>query len=116
MAKKSGFNMSAEVRALLQKNNQLTGPEIYATLSKKFPGQKINKNSCQVAFANARKKMGLTRKSSKSGKPIYRKVAKPSSDRVSLSALRSARELLARTDGDLSLATAILREVKALQG
>lgn len=114
MAKKSSFNMSAEVRALLQSNRNLTGPEVYAALTKKFPGQKINKNSCQVAFANARKKMGLTRKK-KSGKPIYRKVAKPTADTVSLSALRSARELLSRTNGDVAVATAVLKEVKALQ-
>ena len=113
MAKKSSFNMSAEVRALLQSNKNLTGPEVYAALTKKFPGQKINRNSCQVAFANARKKMGLTRK--KSGKRIYRKVVKPAADTVSLTALRSARELLARTNGDVAVATAVLKEVKALQ-
>ena len=107
--------MSAEVRALLEGNNELTGPEIYAALSKKVTGQTINRNSCQVAFANARKKMGLTRKK-KSGKRIYRKVAKPATDTISLSALRSARELLSRTNGDIGIATAILREIKALQG
>lgn len=107
--------MSAEVRALLEGNNELTGPEVYAKLSEKVPGQTINKNSCQVAFANARRKMGLTR-SKKSAKRIHRKVAKPANDKVSLSALRSARELLSRTDGDIELATAILREIKSLQG
>ncbi len=113
MAKKSNFNMSAEVRALLQSNKKLSGPEVYAALTKKFPGQKINKNSCQVAFANARKKMGLSRR--KSGKRIVRRVAKPSAETVSLAALRSARELLSRTDGDVAVATAVLKEVKALQ-
>ncbi len=116
MAKKSEFNMSAEVRALLQKNNELTGPDIYAALSKKVTGQTINKNSCQVAFANARKKMGLTRKK-KSGKQIHSTTAKPATDTVtvSLTALRSARDLLSRTNGNIGLATAVLREVKALQ-
>lgn len=115
MARKSGFNMSAEVRALLKRNKKLTGPEAYEKLLKKFPGKSINKGSCQVAFANARRKMGLTRKKT-GAKRIYRKVAKPVNDNVPLSALRSARELLSRTNGDLQLATAILREVKSLQG
>ena len=115
MAKrKSSFNMSAEVRALLHANKKLRGPEVFSALSKKFPGRSINKNSCQVAFANARKKLGLSRK--QKGSQIYRKVARPSVDTVSLSALRSARELLARTKGDVALATAVLKEIKALQG
>ena len=115
MAKrKSSFNMSAEVRALLRSNKKLRGPEVHAALAKKFPGKPINKNSCQVAFANARKKLGITRRTK--GKGIYRKVARPSVDTVSLTALRSARELLAKTNGDVALATAILKEIKALQG
>ena len=115
MAKISGFNMSAEVRALLEKNNKLTGPEIYAAISKKATGQTINKNSCQVAFANARKKMGLTRKKD-SGKRFRRRAVQPATDTVSLAALRSARDLLSRTNGSVELAAAVLREVKALQG
>ena len=112
--------MSAEVRRLLEENNQITGPEVYAALAGKVTGQTINKNSCGVAFANARKKMGLSRKSKIGGNRVVRSVAKPigaaATDTVSLSALRSARELLTRTNGDIGLATAILREIKALQG
>ena len=115
MARKSGFNMSAEVRALLKANKNLTGPEVYEKLTKKFSGQSINRNSCQVAFANARRKMGLTGRKA-GAKRIYKKVPKTVNDSVSLSALRSARELLSRTNGDVQLATAILREVKSLQG
>lgn len=111
--KKPDFNMSAEVRALLKSNSRMTGPEVFSTLTKKFPDQKINRNSCQVAFANARKKMGLSR--SQSGQQITRKVARPSNDSISLSALRSARELLSQTNGDVALATSVLREVKLLQ-
>ena len=113
MAKKSAFNMSAEVRNLLGKDETMSGPEVLAALSKKFPGQKINKGSCNVAFAMARKKLGLTGKGT--GNRIYRKVAKPDAETVSLSALRSARELLNRTNGDVALANAILKEVKMLQ-
>ena len=118
MAKKSEFNLSAEVRALVEANNSITGPEVYATLSKKNKGRKINQNSCGVAFAMARKKLGLTRKNAKTkiGRPVSKRVAKPGNDSVSLAALRSARELLAKTNGDLATATAVLREVKALQG
>ena len=115
MAKKSDFNMSAEVRKLLQADKDLTGPKVYEILSKRFSGRTINKNSCGVAFATARKKLGLTGKR-KSGKRIYKRVAKPGSDTVSLLALRSARELLSRTNGDVGLATTILREVQAIQG
>lgn len=117
MAKKSDFNLSAEVRALVEANNSITGPEVYAAVSKKAKGRKINQNSCGVAYAMARKKLGLTRKRAGkiAGGPVSRRVPKPSGDTISLAALRSARELLARTNGDLATATAILREVKALQ-
>ena len=116
MAKKSTFNMSAEVRALLERNNDLTGPEMYETLSKKFRGRKLNKNSCGVSYSKARKIMGLTLKK-KRGKSISRKVPKPAAATatVSLAALKSAAELLSHTDGDVGVATAILREVRALQ-
>ena len=120
MSKKSRFNMSAEVRALLKANNNISGPEVYEALCQKTPGQKINKNSCGVAFANARKKMGLTRKSKKKigSDNNSRRGAKSTAtatDTISLSALRCARELLVRTNGDVSVAAAVLREVKALQ-
>ena len=116
MAKKSQFNMSAEIRALLKEKQQLTGPELYAKLSQKNPSQKINKNSFGVAFSTARRKLGISRKRRPSvkGKRITRRVAKPSSDFVSLSALRSARDLLTHTKGDVSMATTVLREVKAM--
>ena len=114
MAKKSGFNMSLEIRRLLTANKNLSGPEVYELLRKKFPGKSINKGSCQVAFTNSRKKLGLRGK--KRGRQFVRKVTKPSTDTVSLSALRSARELLANTNGDVAMATAILKEMKALQG
>lgn len=117
MAKKSDFNLSAEVRELVEANNSITGPEVYATLSKKHKGKKINQGSCGVAFAMARKKLGLTRKKAKkiSGKSISRTVRKPSTDTVSLAALRSARELLAKTEGDVDAAVAVVKEVKAIQ-
>ncbi len=118
MSKKSRFNMSAEVRALLKANNNISGPEVYEALCQKTTGQKINKNSCGVAFANARKKMGLTRKSKKkigSDNNSRRGAKSTATDTISLSALRCARELLVRTNGDVSVAAAVLREVKALQ-
>ena len=115
MAKKTGFNMAAELRGLLKSNKKMTGNEAYNALKKKFPGQKINKSSCLVAFTNARGKLGVSKNSQGSGKRIYRKVAKPSADTVSLSAFRSARELLSNTNGDVTVAVAVLKEVKALQ-
>ena len=61
MAKKarSDFNMAEEIRTLLRKKRSLTGPEVYAALTEKFPGQEINKSSCGVAFSDARKKLGI---------------------------------------------------------
>jgi hypothetical protein len=116
MAKK-GFNLSAEVRELVKSDNELTGPEVYQTLSKKSRG--INQNSCAVAFSKARRELGLTKKKT-GGKRISKKVAKPrtagSTDTVSRSALHSARELLSHTNWDVQLATDILEEVQALQG
>jgi hypothetical protein len=116
MAKKA-FNLSAEVRALVKSNNELTGKEVYQTLSKKSRG--INQNSCAVAFSKARRELGLTKKKT-GGKRISKKVAKPrtavATDTVSFLALRSARELLSHTNGDVRLATAILKEIQALQG
>ncbi|MCH2210595.1 MAG: hypothetical protein MK110_04800 [Fuerstiella sp.] len=120
MAKKSRFNMSAEVRTLLKADNNITGPQVYAALCRKAPNQTINKNSCGVAFANARKKMGLTRRSKKKigTESRYERGAKSSilsTQTISLAALRCARELLAKTDGDVTVAAAVLHEVKALQ-
>lgn len=122
MAKKSDFNMSKAIRDLLERNPKMTGTEVYNALKKKNPRRSINRGSMGVAFTNARQKLGISapKKSSKRAKKrgggVVRRVAKPSSDNISLSALRSARELLSATGGDVSTATAILKEMKALQG
>jgi hypothetical protein len=57
--KTTDFNMAREIRELIAKEPQMTGREVAAALKKKFPRQKINANSCGVAFSNARKKLGL---------------------------------------------------------
>jgi len=121
MAKKSGFNMSEEIRQLLRADRKMTGTQVYNALKKKFPRKAINRGSMGVAFTNARQKLGISapkkkaEKAKKRGGKVVRRVARPSTDNISLSALRSARELLAATSGDVSTATAILKEMKALQ-
>ncbi len=119
MAKKDDdFKLSAEVVALLKEDRTLTGPQVYKALTAKFPGRKINRNSCSVAVSNARKKLKIRVKRKKGGRKVRRvarPTAVPSVDTVSLPALRSARELLSHTKGDVRLATAVLKEIRALQ-
>ncbi|MFN5587965.1 MAG: hypothetical protein ACK5DR_21910, partial [Planctomyces sp.] len=54
-------NVSKEVRALVEGNQEIRGPEVIANLKERFPTMVLNENSVQVAFANARRKLGLTR-------------------------------------------------------
>ena len=58
---KSGVVISQEILALVQANKAIKGPEVMVALREKFPKESFNEASCQVAYANARKKLGLTR-------------------------------------------------------
>ncbi|MEY3175702.1 MAG: hypothetical protein RLZZ436_3616, partial [Planctomycetota bacterium] len=60
-AAQDGVNVSSEVRSLVEGNQSLRGPEVLALLKEKYPNVTFNTNSVQVAFANARRKLGLTR-------------------------------------------------------
>ena len=60
-AAKGGVVISTEIMELVKANNAIRGPEVMIALREKFPKAKFNNASCQVAFANARKKLGLSK-------------------------------------------------------
>lgn len=118
MAKKkasSNFNMAAEVRKLLGENPKLTGSEVYTALKERFPRQKINKDSCGVAFSAARKKLGIAggRRRKKGAK---RSVVKkrPVAQSVKVDDLQAAAKFLSVV-GDAEKAIAAIKQVQALQ-
>ena len=123
MAKKAnGFNMAAEIRALLTADRSMTGRQVLEALKKKFPSQKINENSLSVAFSGARKKVGI-KKTVRRRKPDGRKKAarrrkaavKSASTSVSLDALRAAKPSLAACGGDTEAAIDAVRQLGRLQ-
>jgi hypothetical protein len=95
-------------------------------LREKYPKVEFNSASCQVAFANARKKLGLTRTVVKrpvgSTKSAYRPigpkavtVASTSGETVNISLLQAAKALLVHCNGDANVAAQALKQVAALQ-
>lgn len=118
-AARGGFNMSAEIRALLTANPQSTGREVYEALCAKFPGEKINENSCNVAFSNSRRKLGLGksggRKTVRRQRPAAAaaKVARSVEGSVSLDAIRAACDLLAKA-GSVEAAVSIVKSLQPL--
>ena len=74
-AGKDDVNVSKEVRALVEGNKDIRGPEVISTLKERYPSVEFNENSVQVAYANARKKLGLTRTMKK--RPAKRKAGRP---------------------------------------
>jgi len=121
-AAKGDFVMAAEIRALLEADNSLTGPQVVAALEKKFPSHSINRNSASVAFANARKAMGIasTRKVKRRRRPVRRNLVRSESSSgvstsVNLEILQAAKALLQKCNGDASTASTALKSVAALQ-
>ena len=115
MAKKAknDFIMSQEIRTLLRKKRSLTGPEVYAALTEKFPGQEINKSSCGVAFTGARKKLGIKGgRRRKSGAKQTVIKARPAP--VSIERLQAAAKFVGEI-GDADKAIAAIKQVSALQ-
>ena len=115
---KSDFNMSDEIRKLLRSKRTLMGREVYDTLVKNFPNQKINKNSCLVAFSKSRMQMGLTKKVSKK-KSVAKKTVKkkrPSAavTAVDLNALQAAAKFVAQI-GDSDKAIAAIKQLESVQ-
>lgn len=132
-ASKDGVNVSAEIRTLVESNNDIRGPEVIAALKEKFPGAKFNNASVQVAFANARKKLGLTRTLKKKPRPVGsgsgRRPGRPAAAAspaapvaaaaaaagVDFSLLQAAKTLLQHCKGDVAAAQQALKQLAALQ-
>lgn len=122
-AARADFNMSAEIREMLEADASLSGRQVLEALQAKFPDQEINANSCNVAFSNARRKLGIRRSGKKA---VVRRprpaVAARSAGRaavtapasVSLDALKAACELVAKAGGT-EAAIGIVRSLAALK-
>lgn len=112
--RKGGFNMSAAVRDLLTQDPTLSGKQVQEALKKKFPGQKINPNSCGVAFSMARKKLGIRKKtkSVRKRRPSAGRSVKASA--IDMSALQAARKYVSEV-GDVDAALDAVRKLKTLQ-
>ncbi len=121
------FNMAEEIRKLLTENREMTGREVINSLNQKFPKQVINENSCSVAYANARRKLGIN--SVRRKRPISRTGGRPVRTWTSVSSgsagsassvpgldlLLAAKQLLQQCQGDAAVATAAIKQVAALQ-
>jgi len=125
-AGKGGVVIAQEILALVEANKAIKGPEVMVALREKFPKVTFNESSCQVAYANARKKLGLTRTVAK--RPIgARRVGRPGrtsaasaattggSAVIDLNLLQAAKVLLQHCNGDAAVAQTALRQVAALQ-
>jgi hypothetical protein len=123
-AGKDSVNVSKEIRELVEGNNAIRGPEVIAILKEKYPNFKFNENSVQVAYANARRKLGLSR--TVAPRPIGRQPigrgVRPFSvgavpmvgGDVSMGMLQAAKELLKAAGGDAGLAQQALKQLAAL--
>ena len=125
-AGKGGVVIAQEILALVKANNAIKGPEVMVALREKFPKATFNEASCQVAYANARKKLGLTRTVAK--RPIgARRVGRPGrpaasaagtgsgSATLDINLLQAAKTLLQHCNGDAAAAVNALKQVAALQ-
>ncbi|MCA9062543.1 MAG: hypothetical protein KDA96_05775 [Planctomycetaceae bacterium] len=117
MAKRdSAFNMSEEIRALLTANNEMTGRDVINALKKKFPKASINDASCQVAYSNSRKKLGIVKTvKRRPGKARPGRPAKAAVGALDLQLLKAAKGLLEQCGGDANVAAEALRSVASLQ-
>ena len=114
---------------MVQANNAIKGPDVMVALREKFPKVTFNEASCQVAYANARKKLGLTRTVAKrpigAGRlgrqgrtaAVGASAAVPSagSGAIDFSLLQAAKALLQHCSGDAAAAQTALKHVAALQ-
>lgn len=121
--KKSGrsetFNMAEEIRNLLKADPSLGSRQVFETLVEKFPGESVNRNSCNVAFSHARRKLGIRPKGrgAKSvrkpgrGRPVG---AVKSAEALNLNLLKAASRFLAEA-GSAQQAILAIQQVSALQ-
>ena len=135
-AGKGGIVIAQEIRALVQANNEIKGPDVMSALREKFPKIVFNDNSCQVAYANARKKLGLAKTVAKRpigaarlgrrpGRPPGRppgsaaasaaSVGSTAAASVDFSLLQAAKALLQHCKGDAAVAQSALKQIASLQ-
>lgn len=124
MAKKKAargeFNMSAEIRALLQENPKQTSREVFEQLQAKFPGQEVNRNSCNVAFSHARRRLGIrqgakrTVKLRRPGAQATTASASVAGEAINFGLLKAARKFMAEA-GSSSAAISAIQQLEALQ-
>jgi len=123
MAKKKAvrgeFNMSAEIRKLLEETPTLSSREIFEKLQELFPGQSVNRNSCNVAFSHARRKLGIkgsSRRVVRHRRPSAAKttVASSKDGDLNLGLLQAARELLTKA-GSAEAAVQAIKQLQSLQ-
>ena len=126
MAKKKAgrsgdFNLSEEVRNILKENRKLSGREVLEAIQEKFPGQSINQGSCNVAFSNARRRLGIKkgRRAKAVRKPGATRKGRPAAKAtpavaVDMKLLTLASKYLAEA-GSAQAAISALQQVAALQ-
>lgn len=126
-AAKGGVVISQEIMELVKANNAIRGSEVMNVLREKFPKVKFNNASCQVAFANARKKLGLSktvaRKPIGTSGPVFRKAGRPAAAAattattvvIDLTVLQAAKALLQLCHGNADAASQALKQIAALQ-
>lgn len=125
-AAKEGVVISQEILSLVQSNKGIRGPEVMVALREKFPKVDFNEASCQVAYANARKKLGLTRTVAKrpagsTSRPAAAAKASATTAPASAGAavdinlLQAAKALLQQCNGDSAAAILALKHVASLQ-
>ena len=127
-AAKGGVVISQEIMELVKSNNAIRGSEVMTALREKFPKVKFNNASCQVAFANARKKLGLSktvaRKPIGTGAGAFRKATRPAAAApastgsavvIDISVLQAAKALLQHCQGSADAASQALKQIAALQ-
>lgn len=121
MAKKKAvrtdFNMSEAIRQLLTENPAQSSREIYDALSANYPDQTINRNSCNVAFSHARRKLGLQKGAVKKvvkRKPSTSASVSTSHSGLNYSVLQSAKDLLKHA-GSAEAAIEAIQQLESLQ-
>lgn len=118
-ARDDDFNMAEEIRKLLTADPSLGSRKVFETLVETFPGRSINRNSCNVAFSHARRKLGIKPKGR--GAKAVRRPGRgrsagitASTGVVDLALLKSASKFLAEAGSSQNAINAI-QQVAALQ-
>jgi hypothetical protein len=115
-ASRSDFNMSSEIRQLLEEDRNLNSREVFEKLQEKFPGRTINRNSCNVAFSQARRRMGIR---PGSGRTVRRRrpgmrTASAQTGALDFTLLKAAREFIAQA-GSPGAAISAIEQIQELQ-